>query len=76
MTTNKESEMKEFEKNAVFWELANDPNVRWAFLHPILREWITEAPSVNSIDQWIRQQFHNYEYQIDLLKAMRKAVKL
>lgn len=50
--------------------------VRWVFYHPILCEWVKVAPSINSIEKWIMTQFSDFEDKTELVKAMRKAVKV
>lgn len=65
--------MLEEERETVFVELITE--IGWVFHHPILREWIKVAPSINSIDSWIMTQFQKFEHKIELVKTMRKAVK-
>lgn len=73
---NNEEERKAMEteeEKAVFTELIRE--IGWVFHHPILREWVKVAPSVNSIDNWISFQFDDYSHKLKLIKAMRKAVR-
>lgn len=65
-------EMEKQEKEILLPELIIDAT--WALRHPILREWVKEAPSVNSIDKFISSQFRDFEHKIELIKLMRKAV--
>jgi hypothetical protein len=64
----------EEEEKASYNELVAE--TEWVFKHPILREWVKVAPSINSIDKWIFYQFNDFEYKLDLIKIMRKAVKV
>jgi len=73
MTDDERKGMEKDENDAVFNELIKE--VGWVFWHPILREWVKASPSVNSIDQWVSRQFSCFDHKLDLIKAMRKAVK-
>ncbi len=66
-------EMIREENEAVFTQLIAE--IGWVFHHPILREWVKVAPSVNSVDKWISNQFKGYEHKLELVRAMRKAVR-
>lgn len=73
MNDDDRKELEQQEKDMLLSELI--PEVIWAFRHPILREWVQEAPSVNSIDNFISSQFRDFEHKMELVKLMRKAVK-
>jgi hypothetical protein len=64
----------EEEEKASYNELVTQ--TEWVFKHPILREWVKVAPSINSIDKWIFCQFSDFEHKLDLIKIMRRAVKV
>ncbi|MFA6184315.1 MAG: hypothetical protein WC682_04405 [Parcubacteria group bacterium] len=73
MNEDDRKEMEEREKKMCLPELIIDAT--WAFRHPILREWVKEAPSVNSIDNFVSSQFRDFGHKIELIRLMRKAVK-
>jgi len=73
MNENERKEMEKMERGICLPELIVDAS--WAFRHPILREWVKEAPSVNSINTFINYQFRDFEHKMDLIRLMRKAVK-
>lgn len=73
---DKDDDRKELERRETEMLLPDlIPEVIWAFRHPILREWVQEAPSVNSIDNFISSQFRDFEHKMELIKLMRRAVK-